>query len=150
MSIFEKNKIKICSDNTVFGTEISKEGIEKGYLDYKTLSHGVGATILNNEIIGYEVDYWNIENGSDVKYYNTESEEYVEYEDIEDWNDIEEQYEEVYQYYIITQYGAELLQDLTDEIVYYNEKLDMWLWGITHWGTSWDYVLTDVKIVGEW
>ena len=29
----------------------------------------------------------------------------------------------------------------------YNEQLDMYLWGITHFGTSWDYVLTDVKLV---
>ena len=35
---------------------------------------------------------------------------------------------------------------MTDEIVYYNEELDMYVWGITHYGTSWDYVLTDIAI----
>lgn len=30
---------------------------------------------------------------------------------------------------------------------FYSETLDVYLWGITHFGTSWDYVLTDVKLV---
>ena len=34
----------------------------------------------------------------------------------------------------------------TNEIVFYSEDLDMYLWGVTHYGTSWDYVLTDIKI----
>lgn len=42
--------------------------------------------------------------------------------------------------------GARLLQQETNEIVYYNETLDMYLWGVTHYGTSWDYVLTSIKI----
>lgn len=41
--------------------------------------------------------------------------------------------------------GAEILQR-AEEIVYYNETLDIYLWGVTHWGTSWDYVLTNIKL----
>jgi hypothetical protein len=33
--------------------------------------------------------------------------------------------------------------------VFYNEKLDIYVWGITHFGTAWDYVLTDIKIVEQ-
>ena len=55
-------------------------------------------------------------------------------------------YKDIYQYYIISDNGAELLKDWTDEIVFYNEELDMYVWGVTHWGTGWDYVLTDIKI----
>lgn len=55
-------------------------------------------------------------------------------------------YEEIFQYYIISDNGAEILKDYTDEIVFYNEALDMYVWGVTHWGTSWDYVLTDIKL----
>ena len=54
--------------------------------------------------------------------------------------------DEIFQYYIISSQGAEILEDYTDEIVYYNSDLDMYVWGVTHWGTSWDYVLTDIKI----
>ena len=57
----------------------------------------------------------------------------------------EELYLDIFQYYIISESGAELLRDYTNEIVIYCEKLDMYLWCITHYGTSWDYVLTDIK-----
>lgn len=54
---------------------------------------------------------------------------------------------EIYQYFIISDRGAEILQDLTNEIVYYLPALDVYVWGVTHWGTAWDYVLTDIKIL---
>lgn len=52
--------------------------------------------------------------------------------------------DEIYQYYIVSDNGAEILKEI-NEIVFYNEELDMYVWGVTHWGTSWDYVLTDIK-----
>lgn len=66
--------------------------------------------------------------------------------DIEELEDEQENIPEIYQYYIIDSWGAEILENWTDEIVFYNEELDMYIWGVTHWGTSWDYVLTDIKI----
>ena len=65
-------------------------------------------------------------------------------EDIEALEDAH--YEEIFQYFIISDNGAEILKDYTDEIVFYNEALDMYVWCVTHWGTSWDYVLTDIKL----
>ena len=70
---------------------------------------------------------------------------------IEKWkserDDLEEEQEpeEVFQWYIVDDSGARLLKEC-NEIVYYNEDLDMYLWGVTHWGTAWDYVLTNIKI----
>ena len=55
-------------------------------------------------------------------------------------------YDEIFQYYIISDNGAEILKYYTDEIIFYNEELDMYVWGVTHWGTSWDYVLTDIRL----
>ncbi len=55
-------------------------------------------------------------------------------------------YEEIFQFFIISDNGAEILKDYTNEIVFYNESLDMYVWGVTHWGTSWDYVLTDIRL----
>lgn len=55
-------------------------------------------------------------------------------------------YQDIYQYFIISSNGAEILKEWTDEIVFYNEELDMYVWGVTHFGTGWDYVLTDIKI----
>ena len=53
---------------------------------------------------------------------------------------------EVFQYYIVDDNGAEILKD-ADELVWYCEELDMYLWGVTHYGTSWNYVLTNIEII---
>lgn len=121
-----KNKIKAYG-NKVYGVTVSDYGLENGYLDYRTLAKIVGDCILNNNLIE-ETRFigWELVNGDD----------YGEYE-----------YEEIYQYYIISEYGYEFLSRHTDEIVYYNDALDVYLWGVTHFGTSWDYVLTDVKLI---
>lgn len=63
-------------------------------------------------------------------------------EDIERLND--PYYHDIFQWYIIDGHGAELCQE-AGEIVYYNDVLDLYLWGVTHYGTSWDHVLTDIK-----
>lgn len=55
---------------------------------------------------------------------------------------------EIYQYFIVSDAGAEILKDC-DEIVYYIPALDVYVWGVTHYGTSWDYVLTNIKIEME-
>ena len=59
----------------------------------------------------------------------------------------DEQYPpDIYQYYIISESGAKILEHHTNEIVFYNDELNMYVWGVTHWGTSWDYVLTDIPL----
>jgi len=115
-------------DGKAYGHKVSRYAKEHGYLDYLTLSNIVGDCILNNDIFehgGY--GNWDLYSGE------------VEDEDGD--------YYEVYQYYIINEGGARFLAEETDEIVYYHPELNMYLWGITHFGTSWDYVLTDIKLV---
>lgn len=119
-----------------YGNEISQYGQQNGYVDYRTLAKAFDAVMVNDitklfycDINGEwnEPDYYN---GSE--YYTTA--------------DGSEHYNEVFQYYIIDGNGAEILSTWTDEIVYYLPVLDMYVWGITHFGTSWDHVLTDIKI----
>lgn len=55
----------------------------------------------------------------------------------------------IYQYYIISEYTAEKLQKHTNEIILYNAELDMYLLGVGHFGTSWESILTDIKIEGD-
>lgn len=67
----------------------------------------------------------------------------------EEINELEEEQEnsynaEIFQYFIVDADGARILEEI-NEIVFYNDELDMYVWGVTHWGTSWDYVLTDIK-----
>lgn len=61
-------------------------------------------------------------------------------------NDLESEQDnmpEVFQWYIVSDQGAEILKEC-NEVVYYNSVLDMYLWGVTHYGTAWAYVLTDI------
>ena len=117
-------------DGRVFGFKVSEYGLENGYVDYYTLSQLVGDAILNNNILEYAgYENWMLESGE---------------EEDDDGN-----YNEVYQYYIISDSGARFLKDYSDELIFYHEDLDMYLWGITHFGTSWDYVLTDIKLIWE-
>lgn len=112
------------------GNKISNYGIENKRLDYGTLAKSFDC-VLNNDIIQntQNIGFWDVVSGN--LFY--EDEDGYEYEN------------EIYQYYIISSSGFEILQEL-DEIVFYNEALDMYVWGVTHFGTSWDYVLTDVVL----
>ncbi len=53
---------------------------------------------------------------------------------------------EIFQYFIVSDSGAEILKNYTNDPVYYLPALNCYVWGVTHWGTSWDYVLTDCKL----
>lgn len=65
-------------------------------------------------------------------------------EKIEELEEEQDYTDDIYQYYIVSDNGAEILKEI-NEIVFYNEELDMYVWGVTHYGTSWSYVLTDIK-----
>ena len=112
-----------------FGNEISQYGQERGYLDYATLSKAFDAVLVNDIT---KLFYSNINN------------EYCEPEYINGCDENDDQ--EIFQYYIVSSYGAELLQEYTNDPVFYLPVIDCYIWGVTHLGTSWDYVLTDVKL----
>lgn len=42
--------------------------------------------------------------------------------------------------------GADYLKRNTNELVFYSEKMNLYFWGITHFGTSWDGVYTSIKV----
>ena len=126
----------------IYGVEVSGYGLDKGYLDYQTLAGIVDDLILNNTLMTLEDFYWELVAGED------------QYAVDEDGNECDPDSDEcygvyiydVYQTYIISERGYDFLRRHTDEIVYYCEELDIYLWGITHFGTSWDYVLTNIKL----
>ena len=125
MSQQHERQVKLY-EGRAYGVKVSEYGLKNGYLDYYTLSEIVGDCVMNNNIMML-TDNWDLVSGRELDEYD--------------------EYYEIYQYYIITDSGARFLEEYTDEIVYYNEQLDMYVWAITHFGTSWDYVLTDIKLV---
>ena len=46
--------------------------------------------------------------------------------------------DEIFQFYIIS--NPDFLLKHTDELVFYDDELHIYVWGITHFGTSWDCV----------
>lgn len=116
------NNFKL-SGNYFCGNEISAYGQEHNRLDYATFAKAFDA-VLNNNIFGM-FEGWELVNGSD---YDEENDEYVE----------------IFQWFIVSDNGAQMIQDYTNEILYYHEELDIYLWGVTHYGTSWDYVLMNI------
>jgi len=141
-------------DPCFYGRKISLYGIQHGRVDYAALG-GSFDCILNNKImfcdtLGYES--WELVNGSDYDYFNGDGDE-IDYEafcDLEDQGlDCNAEMKEFFQYYIISDRGADILKEWTNETVWYNEYIDCYLWGVTHWGTSWEYVLTDIEFTKE-
>ena len=155
-----------------YGNKVSEYGIKNGYVAYATLAKAFDA-VLNNNIMEQTADlgYWEqvsgmIDNSDEIDELREQIEELEDLitEDSTEEQDevtsrkiseLEEQIEElereqdepgeVYQWYIVSDPGSRILEE-AGEIVYYNETLDMYLWGVTHWGTSWDYVLTNIAI----
>ena len=103
-----------------YGQEISDYGMEKGYVDYHALASAFDGVQVPGKLM--DIGYWDLVNGTP---------------DPDD---------EIFQYVLISGQGANILQEDTDEIVFYNEEYDLYIWGITHLGTRWTHVLTDIKI----
>lgn len=151
--------------NYFYGNKVSDYGIEHGYVDYRTLAKAFDA-VMNNSIIEntMAIGYWEqesgfVDNSEEIEelhekinelMLDNENDEHMEeidelHERIEELEEEQDGYSEIYQYFIVDGSGAEILERF-GEIVFYNEALDMYVWGVTHWGTSWDYVLTNIKI----
>lgn len=47
-------------------------------------------------------------------------------------------WDEVFQWYIVN--DADFLLHHTDELVFHYEPHDLTVWGVTHFGTDWNYV----------
>ncbi len=93
--------------------------------NYSQLFQQDARLILCNNLPEVFPEMWDyIENGD---YYDEENDTYCD----------------IFQYYIIDNATAEDLKKHTDNIIFYIEKLDLYALGVTHWGTAWDYVPED-------
>lgn len=111
------------------GNKISEYGLQNGRVDYETLSKAF-QHVLSNSIIDTTADigYWEQLSGFP--------------------EDDESDMREIFQYYIVDKLGAIILER-AGEILFYNDVLNMYVWGVTHFGTAWDYVLTDIEVEKE-
>lgn len=109
-------------DGKVYGKKVSDYGMEKGYLDYQTLGQIVGDAVRNNRLRGETMEDWEIVNGDLGS-------------------------SDIYEDYIISDHGFKILKEITDELVFYNERLDIYVWAIDHYGTPWSEELTNTKLI---
>jgi cell division protein FtsB len=146
------------------GNEISQYGQQQGYLDYRTLAKAFDAVLVNDitklfyaSVNGAWIEVEQINGYIDNSEQIDELKEQIdELDDAEQITALEEQIDElereqdeqpeIFQYYIVSAAGADILQEYTNDPLFYIDHLDMYVWGVTHWGTAWDYVLTDVKL----
>lgn len=112
-------------DKILFGVfskdELSNYEIENKILSYKNLFSKNNNMILCNNI-AYDYDELEQESGFD-----------------------EDGIPDIFQYYIIDDYSAERLKEI-DEIVFYHNKLDIYVLGVTHFGTNWAYVESGLEL----
>lgn len=151
-----------------YGHPISNYGVEHGYVDYATLASAFNY-VLNNDIISltYDIGYWEqvsgqVDHSKEIEELGSKLDELVERNEespsqiseseineieneIEKLEDDEYGYHEVFQYFIVDRFGADLLKDI-NEVVYFNKELGMYVWGVTHYGTYWNCVLTNIAI----
>ena len=139
-----------------YGNEISEEGVKHNRVDYRALAASFDAVLCNDitklfySTINNNYNEVEFYNGTDYYYVNEDGDilSVSEYEELneEQQEEYNEEYYDIYQYYIISERGADILKDYTDEIVYYLPVLDLYVWGVCHFGTMWSGVLTDIKI----
>lgn len=110
--------------------DLNKEEKRTNRISYRRLIDRIGRVWLFNkapELSNYDFEY---EIGSD---YDEETDEY----------------EEIYQYYLIdvNNYTLQKLHEINckDVIIAYSETLEEYVLMVTHYGTSWDYVMTSFE-----
>lgn len=163
--------LQILKSGYFYGNKISEYGLQNGYLDYGTLAKAFDAVLcnditklfysdINGEYNEVEQIHGYIDNSDEIEELNNRMNELM----LDDENDEhaaeidklqaqidelenEQDYQpEIYQYFIISDNGKRIIEEFTNDPLFYIPVLDVYVWGVTHWGTAWDYVLTDTKL----
>ena len=122
---------------------------QEGYASYRTLMEFyVGDMVLCNNIVNIDPSVYDNMNNNGISYYDYETgEEKTEEEyNNDESGKIEVQYPEIYQYFVchLHEYDVERLTQ-AGVILSYSDMLECDVICVDHLGTSWDYVLTDVR-----
>lgn len=153
-----------------YGHEVSEYGREHGFVDYRCFAQAFDA-VLNNELMqtlenaGYYFEMVSgfVDNSEEIDELTEKIDALEELDELteeqeqelDELRDTLEELEEangeipegeIYQYFVVpnVEWVLDLLKE-AGEIVFVNDDLDLAIWGVTHWGTSWDYVLTNIK-----
>ena len=109
-------------------------------ITYAELAKRLDAVKLFNKAPELDLNiYEGLENGD---LYDCECEK----DNCDVWDEKHEKNEkDIFQWYLITPSDAEYLKSVTNELIFYSDVLDEYVWGITHFGTSWDGVNVEIN-----
>lgn len=111
--------------------DLNEKELKTGRVSYKRLVDCyVGDIVLCNNITDVDDEIWD----------NVDESNLID-EDGDEINDLE-----IYQYYLcnVSEWAKEQLKG-TGVILSYSKVLDCDVLMVQHWGTSWDYVMTDIE-----
>ncbi|WP_407453549.1 hypothetical protein [Methanobrevibacter sp.] len=130
--------------------ELNHEELRSGYISYrKLIKRYISNLVLCNNIAQDECFNENFYEELSNMFTRLDEATQEEYN-----NDPFDYYEglEVFQYYITdcNDYEVEALRELNNELIVYNDSLDCYILCVTHYGTSWDYVMSNVQWSTDW
>ena len=114
--------------------DLNEEELKTGRISYqRAIERFVGNIVLCNNIAN--IDYDIFSNIINDNYYDEDNEEYENNE-----------YYQYYLYYLcnLNDWEKNRLKE-TDVIISYSDVLDCDVLMVDHYGTSWDYVMTDIE-----
>ena len=135
-------KVTMKNNHAIYIDEVSEMAREKKRLDYASMI----AWCTEGHMVGLSVSPWKMAEDWEKQterdfdcFADAEQEEQDE-----DWTS-----EEVFQWFIIGEDAAEFFVHYTNELICYSESLDMYILGVTHFGTAWSGVMTEWKLEEE-
>lgn len=149
-----KYNIELSNGYWIDGSLLNEYELSSGYISVSTMLNCRETNLVRfNNIV--EIDYWYEVEPFNEDMFQSRYDAYVEDvlhedEDEDDYNEYEYMLDhlDAFQYYIVSYDTAEHLTDF-NELVFYNEELDLYIYPVGHFGTGWDYVLTNIEIVED-
>ena len=120
---------------------------EYGAVDVRALRKAVDAVLISVDVLRLTekngAGYWEQVSGYDPDRFKEWADENPDA--VTGFNPDEEGEPEVYTWFLVDDDSADLLKD-AGEIVLYNEDLDLYAWGVDHFGTPYNGCPTNIRI----
>lgn len=130
--------------------ELNQEELRTGKVSYgRLVDRLIPNRVLCNNIEELDCDLFSNMIIGDINYYIDNEGNYRTQEEYEEdtTGEIYEETEVIYQYYLcdLSEWDLDYLKELGGVLLAYSNMLDVYVLMVNHFGTSWDYVMTDIE-----